>query len=252
MGSASSFPTANAQVCLAPSSPIHGIAATADSAGSLRMWASSAPETLGWVSGLRYRASHSTSHTKPTEPVAMKAQRHPHVSAIQGTTSGVMIAPVLVPALKMPAARARSRFGNHSATVLIAPGKLADSPSPSSARAAENPAVVRAKAWPIAATLHATTATAKPRRTPTRSNSLPAARNPKAYTRLNQDTTSPYCDSDQCSSRCNVGARMPRDRKSTRLNSSHDQISYAVFCLKKKKKKNTHIVSKHLSVDLGG
>src|SRR2546428_10178877 len=27
-----------------------------------------------------------------------------------------------------------------------------------------------------------------------------------------------------------------RDRKSTRLNSSHDQISYAVFCLKKKKK----------------
>src|SRR2546428_7325212 len=29
------------------------------------------------------------------------------------------------------------------------------------------------------------------------------------------------------------------DRKSTRLNSSHDQISYAVFCLKKKKK--THM-----------
>src|SRR2546428_10216921 len=29
---------------------------------------------------------------------------------------------------------------------------------------------------------------------------------------------------------------LARDRKSTRLNSSHDQISYAVFCLKKKKK----------------
>src|SRR2546430_5500068 len=28
------------------------------------------------------------------------------------------------------------------------------------------------------------------------------------------------------------------DRKSTRLNSSHSQISYAVFCLKKKKKKS--------------
>src|SRR5206468_8098474 len=28
----------------------------------------------------------------------------------------------------------------------------------------------------------------------------------------------------------------PGDRKSTRLNSSHDQISYAVFCLKKKTK----------------
>src|SRR2546427_1969930 len=32
-------------------------------------------------------------------------------------------------------------------------------------------------------------------------------------------------------------ARRVRDRKSTRLNSSHSQISYAVFCLKKKKKK---------------
>src|SRR5258708_10093975 len=32
-----------------------------------------------------------------------------------------------------------------------------------------------------------------------------------------------------------------RDRKSTRLNSSHQIISYAVFCLKKKKKKNIHI-----------
>src|SRR2546430_12324779 len=30
--------------------------------------------------------------------------------------------------------------------------------------------------------------------------------------------------------------RKCRDRKSTRLNSSHSQISYAVFCLKKKKK----------------
>src|SRR5205809_6854126 len=30
-----------------------------------------------------------------------------------------------------------------------------------------------------------------------------------------------------------------RDRKSTRLNSSHGYISYAVFCLKKKKKKIT-------------
>src|SRR5205814_7479579 len=33
---------------------------------------------------------------------------------------------------------------------------------------------------------------------------------------------------------------MDRDRKSTRLNSSHLGISYAVFCLKKKKNKNTN------------
>src|SRR5207302_10519371 len=33
--------------------------------------------------------------------------------------------------------------------------------------------------------------------------------------------------------------RWPEDRKSTRLNSSHVKISYAVFCLKKKKKTTT-------------
>src|SRR2546430_11938953 len=32
-----------------------------------------------------------------------------------------------------------------------------------------------------------------------------------------------------------TGTPLARDRKSTRLNSSHSQISYAVFCLKKKK-----------------
>src|SRR3712207_6880388 len=37
----------------------------------------------------------------------------------------------------------------------------------------------------------------------------------------------------------------PADRKSTRLNSSHANISYAVFCLKKKKKNNSE---KHTSL----
>src|SRR3989449_2307856 len=37
-----------------------------------------------------------------------------------------------------------------------------------------------------------------------------------------------------------VNLLQPRDRKSTRLNSSHGYISYAVFCLKKKKQTNTH------------
>src|SRR5438552_12452569 len=36
-----------------------------------------------------------------------------------------------------------------------------------------------------------------------------------------------------------VGESAAGDRKSTRLNSSHQIISYAVFCLKKKKKKKT-------------
>src|SRR3712207_8341762 len=34
-----------------------------------------------------------------------------------------------------------------------------------------------------------------------------------------------------------------KDRKSTRLNSSHANISYAVFCLKKKKKKETALIN---------
>src|SRR5579871_7014659 len=41
-----------------------------------------------------------------------------------------------------------------------------------------------------------------------------------------------------CRGGCRPG-RPRRDRKSTRLNSSHVEISYAVFCLKKKKKKTT-------------
>src|SRR5438552_8805021 len=53
-----------------------------------------------------------------------------------------------------------------------------------------------------------------------------------------------------CSSRvASTGTRrssdLTRDRKSTRLNSSHQIISYAVFCLKKKKKKNKHKIENH-------
>src|SRR5438876_10729821 len=43
------------------------------------------------------------------------------------------------------------------------------------------------------------------------------------------------CYATQNRSRCRL---WPVDRKSTRLNSSHPSISYAVFCLKKKKKGN--------------
>src|SRR5690349_23813619 len=44
------------------------------------------------------------------------------------------------------------------------------------------------------------------------------------------------CSRIICSS-CSRSPRWSQDRKSTRLNSSHVEISYAVFCLKKKKKK---------------
>src|SRR3712207_6876157 len=43
---------------------------------------------------------------------------------------------------------------------------------------------------------------------------------------------------DQPLGRLKRAAEVAEDRKSTRLNSSHANISYAVFCLKKKKKYN--------------
>src|SRR3989475_4281732 len=42
-----------------------------------------------------------------------------------------------------------------------------------------------------------------------------------------------------------AAALLETDRKSTRLNSSHSQISYAVFCLKKKKKKKNNRDTKY-------
>src|SRR2546430_5731775 len=46
-----------------------------------------------------------------------------------------------------------------------------------------------------------------------------------------------------------AGQSWLEDRKSTRLNSSHSQISYAVFCLKKKKKKRI-IIHMKIKVNL--
>src|SRR4051812_49775668 len=46
--------------------------------------------------------------------------------------------------------------------------------------------------------------------------------------------------------RAQLALRLTEDRKSTRLNSSHMSISYAVFCLKKKKKeKHTYTPTGH-------
>src|SRR5580692_12409606 len=58
------------------------------------------------------------------------------------------------------------------------------------------------------------------------------------YTTLSRSCGRPPCQRDHPQA---PGGR-PQDRKSTRLNSSHSQISYAVFCLKKKKKKKTRFL----------
>src|SRR2546428_14146619 len=58
---------------------------------------------------------------------------------------------------------------------------------------------------------------------------------------VGEDGLSVGCHDVSSATKCKEG----QDRKSTRLNSSHDQISYAVFCLKKKKKKNYIIFKFH-------
>src|SRR2546427_7697671 len=50
----------------------------------------------------------------------------------------------------------------------------------------------------------------------------------------------------QVHGRALAAAAQQPDRKSTRLNSSHSQISYAVFCLKKKKKTNKCIKERQI------
>src|SRR3954467_16008961 len=70
----------------------------------------------------------------------------------------------------------------------------------------------------------------------------------RRHTKLSCDWSSDVCSSDrseehtsELQSHDNLVCRLI-DRKSTRLNSSHTIISYAVFCLKKKKK---HLTSRH-------
>src|SRR3712207_7701397 len=53
--------------------------------------------------------------------------------------------------------------------------------------------------------------------------------------------TEHLCCGDILLDQCHCAQDGYRDRKSTRLNSSHANISYAVFCLKKKKKSTIYI-----------
>src|SRR5262245_13266706 len=139
----------------------------------------------------------------------MNAQYQPNAVVIHGTVIGVTTAPMLVPALNRPVANARSRCGNHAATVLMAAGKLPDSPSPSAKRTAMNPATdaeydspnapsaiatagpnVVASADAMAAHDQMTSASAKPRFVPSRSITRPAKMNPIAYASWNAKTMS--------------------------------------------------------------
>src|SRR3989442_6712929 len=76
-----------------------------------------------------------------------------------------------------------------------------------------------------------------------RSSVEPPSRPPTASTRRSDDQRTGWREYHPCWSerlrgtlrRCEpLGTRLSKDRKSTRLNSSHVRISYAVFCLKQK------------------
>src|SRR5688572_31328108 len=77
-------------------------------------------------------------------------------------------------------------------------------------------------------------------RPPPRSTLFPTRRSSdlagRIWTVRSQRVLRLKCKRAAGSRRKDFSDRQRRDRKSTRLNSSHSQISYAVFCLKKKKK----------------
>src|SRR2546430_11209038 len=88
----------------------------------------------------------------------------------------------------------------------------------------------------------------------------------RRHTRFDCDWSSDVCSSDLetswsaiartervvCFTASRVRGSSGRDRKSTRLNSSHSQISYAVFCLKKKKNKQSDEQAAVVTVRRGG
>src|SRR5208282_3802220 len=105
--------------------------------------------------------SQTTSHKMPAEPMTTNAPRQVTRMTSVGTSSGTNTLPALVPELKMPAASARSRLGNHSAMVLRQTGKLAASPNPSRNMATASVMTEKAAPGSMAATLHSAMAMAK-------------------------------------------------------------------------------------------
>src|SRR5207249_8817377 len=73
------------------------------------------------------------------------------------------------------------------------------------------------------------------------SSMLSAARSCSAAARRSTELSTAFANASAPPKRSSVSGGMNLDRKSTRLNSSHVSISYAVFCLKKKKEKQNHL-----------
>src|SRR5687767_6096944 len=161
MGSVKNLPIANAHVCLKFNNLNQDnffVSAPGSSAGasslSLCIYSNSAADNFLCFFGISYKINQKISQIKPIKPVKINAHCQPHFSAIKGTVSGAMIAPILVPELKMPVAKALSFFGNHSAVALIAAGKLPASVIPNAPRATKKPNVLVTNPCAVAAILH--------------------------------------------------------------------------------------------------
>src|SRR5580704_1391108 len=114
----------------------------------------------------------------PIPAVIRKHERQPYFMLSQTKAGGPSIDDSVVPELNIPVANARSLGGNHSATALIAAGKLPASPKPSMARQNPKPSMDCASTCSPAAADHHKVAAAYPMRVPKRSMKFPAARNP--------------------------------------------------------------------------
>src|SRR5271157_349828 len=106
-------------------------------------------------------------------PEVKKAKRQPKLDAIKATSGGAMNPPMLEPLSKMATASPRSRAGNHSATVLLAPGQLQPSPMPSRNRKMLKEKTDLASDGSMLATDHQIMARVRPSRVPMRSMSTP-------------------------------------------------------------------------------
>src|SRR5215469_4772049 len=86
---------------------------------------------------------------------------------------GAMAPPIEEPLSNRAVARPRSDLGNHSATVFVAAGQLADSPAPNKNRNPAKLAIPRASAVDMDTNEYQATLRLSPRRVPIRSITLP-------------------------------------------------------------------------------
>ncbi len=101
--------------------------------------------------------------------------------AIKGIDSAATAPPTLEPLSKMATERLRSWLGNHSATVLLAPGQFRPSPMPSRNRKDAKPKTEEANPVRMLTMDQKTTASASPSRVPTASRKMPPRSHVIAY-----------------------------------------------------------------------